>query len=50
MTQIISISIKPQAVDLTDCYGSKRICVIHNNPCNAQTMRSQNLYNLRNLR
>ena len=50
MTQIISVSIKPQAVDYTDYYSSKRICVIHNNPSNAQTMRSHNLCNLRNLR
>ena len=43
MAQIISVSIKPQSVDSTDCYRSKRICEIHNNPSNAQTTRSQNL-------
>ena len=41
MTQIYFIRIKQQALDCTDCYGSKRICVILNNPSYAQTMRSQ---------
>ena len=50
MIQIYFIGIKPQVADGTDCYSSKRICVIHNNPSNAQTMRSHNLCNLRNLR
>ena len=43
ITQIISASIKPQTVDLTDYYGSVKICEIHDNPNHAQTMRSQNL-------
>ena len=43
IAQIISASINPQAVDLTDYYGSERICEIHDNPNHAQTMRSQNL-------
>ena len=46
MTQIIFIRIKPQAADFSDCYGSKRICVILKKTSYAQTMRSQNLYNL----
>ena len=46
MTQIILIRIKPQAADFSDCYGSKRICVILKNPSYAQTMRSLNLCNL----
>ena len=43
MTQIYFLRIKPQAVDYTDYYGSKRICVIHNYLSHAQPMRSQNL-------
>ena len=50
MTQINYIRIKPQAADFTDYYSSKRICVIHKNLNHVQTMSSQNLCNLRNLR